>query len=78
MKVDAGGDIVEERKRKGRKNTTSPARTHKRRDIWTHTCLKLWNGVKIRNEERERGDCSRERANQWRHDNELFPRQRRS
>lgn len=45
-----------------------------------HTCLKLEKGVKIRKkEEEEKGDCStkeaREIPNQWRHDNELFPRQ---
>lgn len=62
----------------------SHASTHKRRgkhtSIWTHTCLKLHKGVNIRKREQERADCStkeaRERANQWRHDNELFPRQR--
>ena len=60
--------------------TNGEANTHPHGD----TCLKLQRGVK-RRKKRERarekgGDCSckeaRERANQWRHDNELFPRQR--
>lgn len=84
MKVDAGGDFVEEMRGGRVYSARVRTRMHARRGEHTsrrrHTCLKVRRGVKIRKREGERGDCStkeaRERANQWRHDNELFPRQR--
>lgn len=79
-KVDAWGGLYWGDERWKRRKSTTPMQAHTNGEahthvsIRTHTFLKLQKGVKIRKREGERGDCStkeaRERASQWRHDNE--------
>lgn len=77
LKVDARGDSVEEM-RGHHCHVSAHKRNGKHTSMWMQTCFELHKSVTIRKREGERKeDCStkeaRERANQWRHDNELFP-----